>query len=135
MSAVPGSPKVTRCTSKPAPLRIFSSTPSAPASAGVTEGQRTRSRAIERASVMAPLNMRACQWASTARNKLQLALLVPARPCIDRRQRVGPEPVRPARAFQAEQFDKAPEAQAETESADNKRQSRVVEPIPEFVEQ
>src|SRR6478672_8311779 len=52
MSDVPGSPKVTRCTSKPAPLRIFSSTPSAPASAGVTEGQRTRSRAMVRASVI-----------------------------------------------------------------------------------
>src|SRR5260370_20243031 len=53
MSAVPGSPKVTRCTSKPAPFRIFSSTPSAPASAGVTEGQRRRSRAMVRASVIA----------------------------------------------------------------------------------
>src|SRR5216683_7833201 len=53
ISAVPGSPKVTRCTSKPAPLRMFSSTPSAPASAGVTEGQRRRSRAMERASVIA----------------------------------------------------------------------------------
>src|SRR5262245_16361123 len=52
MSAVSGSEKVTRCTSKPADFRMFSRTPSAPASAGVTEGQRIRSRAIERASVM-----------------------------------------------------------------------------------
>src|ERR1700692_986783 len=32
---------------------MFSSTPSAPASGGATEGQRSRSRAIERASVIA----------------------------------------------------------------------------------
>src|SRR6478672_277341 len=119
MSDVPGSPKVTRCNSKPAPLRIFSSTPSAPASAGVTDGQRTRSRAIERASVMPPLTMRARRWASTVRNKFQLALLVPARPYFYRRyryyrrQRVGAEPVRPPRSSQAEQFDKAPDAQTE----------------------
>src|SRR5881396_1748887 len=109
MSDVPGSPKVTRCSSKPAAPRIFSSTPSAPASAGVTDGQRTRSRAMERASVMPSLNMRACRWASTVRNKFELALLVPARPGIARGQRVGAEPVRPARPLQAEHFDKAPE--------------------------
>src|ERR1700748_302250 len=52
MSAVSGSEKVTRCTAKPAAFRMFSRTPKAPASAGVTDGQRIRSRAIERASVM-----------------------------------------------------------------------------------
>jgi len=52
-----------------------------------------------------------------------------------RRRRVRPEPVRPFRPSQAEQLDEAPEAQAETESAHNKPQSRVVEPIPESVEQ
>src|ERR1700761_2257552 len=52
MSAVSGSEKVTRCTSKPAAFRMLSRTPKAPASAGVTDGQRIRSRAIERASVM-----------------------------------------------------------------------------------
>src|SRR5215210_7608646 len=44
---------MTRCTSKPAAVRIFSRTPSAPASAGVTDGQRRRSRAMVRASVIA----------------------------------------------------------------------------------
>src|SRR4051794_207224 len=51
MSAAPGSLKVMRCTSNLAVLSSVSSTPSAPASAGVTDGQRTRSRAMERASV------------------------------------------------------------------------------------
>src|SRR6266404_6950111 len=139
MSVVPGSPKVTRCTSKPAPLRIFSSTPSAPASAGVTDGQRTRSRAMERASVMPPLNMRHWRWASTVRNKFQFALLVPARGggCVgtDRCQRVGAEPVGPFRSSQAEQFDKAPDAQTETEGTDQERQDWVVQPVRELVEQ
>ena len=84
---------------------------------------------------MAPLNMRACQWASTARNKLQLALLVPARPGIARGQRIGAESVRTLRSSQAEQFDKAPDAQTETEGADQKCRSRVVEPVPKLVEQ
>src|SRR5258707_1993063 len=113
MSVVPGSPKVTRCTSKPAPLRIFSSTPSAPASAGVTDGQRTRSRAMERASVMPPLNMRHRRWASSMRNKFQLGLLRPARPRVDWREGIRPEPIGPSRPSQAEQLDKAPEAKNE----------------------
>src|ERR1700692_3173795 len=122
---------------------MSSSTPSAPASAGVTEGQRTRSRAMERASVMPPLNMRPRRWASTVRNKFQLALLVPPRPRIYWRiywrvcwrQRVGTEPVRPFRSPQAEQFDKAPDAQTDTEGADQQRQGRVAQPVRELVEQ
>src|SRR6185312_13715933 len=55
MSDVPGSPKVTRCTSKPASFSRRSRTPSAPASAGVTDGQRTRSRVMETASFIARL--------------------------------------------------------------------------------
>src|SRR6266404_6581113 len=73
---------------------------------------------------------------------LSLATLVLRKFCdavpnasTSRRQRVRPEPVRPFRPSQAEQLDEAPEAQAETESAHNKPQSRVVEPIPESVEQ
>src|SRR5260370_13117453 len=138
ISAVAGSPKVTRCASKPARFRIFSSTPSAPASAGVTDGERTRLRAMERASVMAPLNMRPGPWASTVRNKFQLASLVPARPRFYRRyplQRVGAEPVGPFRSSQAEQFDKAPDAQTETEGTDQKRQGWVVQPVRELVDQ
>src|SRR5205814_4762893 len=118
--AVPGSPKVTRCTSKPAPLRIFSSTPSAPASAGVTEGQRSRSRAMERAegvSRMSPLNMRLGRWASAVRDKFRFAELIPVRGCartrIDGRPRIGAEPVRRACALQQHQLDKAPKLEPE----------------------
>src|ERR1700676_1695876 len=113
MSAVPGSPKLTRCTSKPAALRIFSSTPSAPASAGVTDGQRTRSRAMERASVMPSHTMRARRWASAAHEKF-LALRLCERGCIDAhiasRQRIGPEPVGPACSPQAEEKQHRPPA-------------------------
>src|SRR5687767_15986389 len=52
MGSVPGSAKVTRCTSKPAPLSTFSITASAPPSAGVTDGQRMRSRARAIGSAM-----------------------------------------------------------------------------------
>src|ERR1700687_1759975 len=107
-----------RCTSKPAPLRRSPRTPSAPASAGVTEGERTRSRGMERASVMPPLNMLACRWASTVRNKFQLALLVPARSDIGWRQRIGPGPVRPPRPLQAQQLDKAPDTEAGPDRVD-----------------
>src|SRR5260370_14937267 len=55
---VPGSAKVTRCTSKPAPLRTASIRASAPASAGVTDGQRSKSRARAMGS-MAALQRRA----------------------------------------------------------------------------
>src|SRR5215469_959019 len=51
MSAVPASEKVTRWVAKPACFNSPSSTPSAPASAGVTDGQRIRSRAMASASV------------------------------------------------------------------------------------
>src|SRR6266481_6233305 len=52
-----------------------------------------------------------------------------------RRQRVGAEPVRPFPSSQAEQFDKAPDAHAETERADKKCQGWVVYPDRELVEQ
>src|SRR5262249_12657322 len=55
MSAEPDSEKVTRCTWKPAALRMFSRTPSARAAVGGTDGKRIRPRAIERASVMGGL--------------------------------------------------------------------------------
>src|SRR5713226_902075 len=133
ISAVPGSPKVTRCTSKPAAFRIFSSTPSAPASAGVTEGQRRRSRAIERASFMPPLNMRACRWASTVRDKFQFALLVPARPGIARGQRIGTEPVEPAGPLQAEHFDKTPERKNGHDKSKEGDRVGIVKPILELI--
>src|SRR5258708_38080613 len=135
MSDVPGSEKVTRWVSKPAAFSRFSRTPSAPASAGVTDGQRTRSRAMETASFMPPLNMRCGRWASTVRHKFQLGLLVPARPGVARRQRVWAEPVRRFCASQAEQFDKAPDAQTESEGAGQTRQNRVLQPVRELVEQ
>src|SRR6266700_441188 len=106
-----------RCTSKPAAFRIFSSTPSAPASAGVIERQRTRSRAMERASVMLPLNMLARRWASTAPNKFQLSQLVPIRGCtraaIDRRLRVWAKSVGPSCPSQTQDFDKTPQAESD----------------------
>ena len=63
MSAVPGSLKVTRCTVKPAPVSSVSRTPSAPPSAGVTDGQRSRSWAMAtRIGVVAVMRaaVRAC---------------------------------------------------------------------------
>src|SRR4051812_1557207 len=117
MSAVPGSEKVTRCTVKPAALRIFSSTPSAPASAGVTDGQRTRSRVMETASFIPRLNTPNRRRASLVRHHFDFALLVPSGPRIDRRERVGAEPVGPARALEEEQLDHAPEAQNECTEA------------------
>src|SRR5882762_5961039 len=108
MSAVPGSPKVTRWTVKPAAFRMFSRTPSAPASAGVTDGQRTRSRVMETASFIARLNMSSCRWASAVGHKFQLALLMPCGPRIDRRQRVGAETVAAFGALAAIHFDEAP---------------------------
>src|SRR6266567_1138068 len=136
MSAVPGSEKVTRCTSKPAAFSRSSRTPSAPASAGVTDGQRTRSRAMETASIMSPLNTPERRWASFVRHQFDLALLVPARPCVARgpwRQRVRAKAVGPARALQAIHFDEAP--QAENERGDGQRQVGVGvgEPVRELV--
>src|SRR5216684_2857501 len=139
ISAVPGSPKVTRCTSKPAPLRISSRTPSAPASAGVTDRQRTRSRAMESASVMAPLNMRACRWASTAGEKFLNALCEPMRDRRDARtgcgHRIRPESVGSACPPQAERLDKAPDAKNESDKPDEKRQVRLAEPTRDFRKQ
>src|ERR1700730_9976174 len=121
ISAVPGSPKVTRCTSKPASFRIFSSTPSAPAAAGGAEGERTRARAMERASVMPPLNMLARRWASTAPNKFQLSQLVPirgwTRAAMDRRLRVFAKSVGPSCPSQTHHFDKTPEAESDHDDA------------------
>src|SRR5882757_884146 len=108
MSDVPDSLNVTRCTSKPAAFRMFSRTPSAPASAGVTDGQRTRSRAMETASFIARLNTPNRRRASCVRHRLGLGLLVPAGARIDRRQRVGAELVGLARSPEAIHFDKTP---------------------------
>ena len=55
--------------------------------------------------------MRLRRWASAVRDKFQLAELVPARGRVrirlDRRQRIGAEPVGPACALQQHQLDKA----------------------------
>src|SRR5829696_6163356 len=118
MSAVPGSPNVTRCTSKPAAFRMFSSTPSAPASAGVTDGQRTRSRVMETASFIARLNTSYRRRASLVRHHLDLALLVPGRPRIDWRQRVGAEPVGPGGALEEKQFDETPDTENQRDYPD-----------------
>src|SRR5258708_21189216 len=118
MSAVPGSPKVTRCTSKPAAFRRSSRTPSAPASAGVTDGQRTRSRVIETASFIARLNTPNWRRASLVRHHFDLALLLPARPRIHRLERIAAKPVGLARALQAVQLDKGPDAESEEHNAD-----------------
>src|SRR5437867_4453284 len=123
MSDVPGSPKVTRWISKPASFRRRSRTPSAPASAGVTEGQRTRSRVMETASFIPRLNTPNRRRASLVRYHFDLALLVPGRARVARRlrrQRVGAEPVGLARALQAVHFDEAP--QAENERGNGERQ-------------
>src|SRR3954451_1201898 len=123
MSVVPGSLKVTRCTSKPASFSKRSRTPSAPASAGVTDGQRTRSRVMETASFMPRLNTPNQRRASLVRHHFDLALLVPGRLRIARRrrrQRVGAEPVGLSRTPQAIHFDEAP--QAETGYGNGERQ-------------
>src|ERR1700710_2392564 len=126
MSDVPGSLKVTRCRSKPAAFSRFSRTPSAPASAGGTDGQRTRSRVIETASFIARLNTPNRRRASLVRHHFDLALLLPAWPRIDRRERIGTEPVGLARALQAVQFDKGPDAENEGREADNKSEIGIV---------
>src|SRR6478735_3546667 len=122
MSAVPGSEKVTRCTSKPASFSRRPRTPSAPASAGVTDGQRTRSRVMVTASFIPRLNTPNRRRASLVRHHFDLALLVPGWPRIaqwGRRQRIRAEPVGLARALQAGHLDEAP--QAETECGDGQR--------------
>ena len=97
-----------------------SRTPSAPPSAGVTEGQRRRSRAMATASFMARLNMPSRRCASLARHHFDLALLVPGRPRIERRlrrERVGAEPVGRRRVpLQAVQLDEGPEARVRAAS-------------------
>src|SRR3981081_2718112 len=113
--------------------------PSAPASAGVTEGQRTRSRAMDRASVMPPLNMRPPRWASTAPNKFQLSQLDPIRGCtraaIDRRLRVWAQAAgRPCPA-QPQHFDKAPEAESDHDEHQEVRRVGTAKPVPHFAEQ
>src|SRR3954471_15852756 len=137
MSVVPGSPKVTRCTSKPAALRIFSSTPSAPASAGVTEGQRTRSRAIERAeraSVMPRLNTPHRRRASFVRHHFDFALLFPARPRVDRLQRAGAEPVGLSRSLQAIHFNEAPDHETKNDHSGHHQEVGIAEPVEKLVE-
>src|SRR3954466_9241899 len=136
MSDVPGSPKGTRCTSKPASFSRRSSTPSAPASAGVTEGQRTRSRGMETASFIARFNTPIWRWASFVGYRFEFALLVPGRACIERRlrrQRIGTKAVGLARTLQAVQFDEAP--QAERRRSEGKRQvgERIWKPVGELV--
>src|SRR2546422_3528011 len=114
MSDVPGSPKVTRWISKPASFRRRSRTPSAPASAGVTEGQRTRSRVMVTASFIPRLNTPNRRRASLVRHHFDLALLVPRRPRIGPRlrcKRVGAEPVGLTRALQTIHLDEAPQAE------------------------
>src|SRR6266702_5486008 len=113
MSDVPGSAKVTRWVSKPAAFRMFSRTPSAPASAGVTDGQRTRSRVMETASFIARLNMPNRRRASLVRHHFDLGLLIPAGPRVGRRQRVGAEPIAAVGALAAIHFDEAPHAEYE----------------------
>src|SRR5215218_4367366 len=134
MSDVPGSLNVTRCTSKPAAFRMFSSTPSAPASAGVTDGQRTRSRVMETASFIARLNTPNRRRASLVRDHFDFGLLIPGRPRIDRRQRVGAEPVVPSRAPEEEQLDHAPEAQNEcTEAKQYLQDDEVGKPLCDLI--
>src|SRR5882672_12945433 len=131
MSAVPGSPKVTRCASKPASFSRRSRTPSAPASAGVTEGQRTRSRAMETASFIPRLNTPNRRRASLVRHHFDLALLVPRLPRIDRRQRVGAEPVGPCGPLAAIHFDEAPHAEDERAEARQHCQIGIAEQVLE----
>src|SRR6185503_8399818 len=119
MSAVPGSPKVTRCTSKPASFRRRSRTPSAPASAGVTDGQRTRSRVIDTASFIARLNTPNRRRTSLVRHHFNLALLIPIRSRIDRLKRIAAKPVGLARALQAVELDEGPDAEHEDREADD----------------
>ena len=72
--------------------------------------------------IHAPLNTPKRRRASLVRHHFDLALLVPGRPRIDgaRRQRVGAEPVGPARAPQEIQFDETPQTQ--DERSDGQRQ-------------
>src|ERR1700733_3299973 len=142
MSAASGSLKVTRCTSKPAPPRRFSSTASAPASAGVTDGQRSRSRAMERAeraSVMPSLNMRPRRWASTVGHKFQLALLVPTRGSrwlwSGWRQRIRSESVGSAGPLPKHQLEKAPQIEADRDQQQRDHRIRIFKAIRDCVEQ
>src|SRR5882724_7571052 len=126
MSDVPGSLKVTRCSSKPAAFSRFSRTPSAPASTGVTDGQRTRSRVMETASFIARLNTPNRRRASLVRYHFDLALRVPGRPRICWRKRIGAEPVGLPRTPEAVQLDKTPDAENEGHEAQQQDEIGIV---------
>jgi len=78
--------------------------------------------------------MRFGRRASNVRNKFQLVELAPARARADRRQRIEPEPVGTSGPSQPKQLKDAPNGQTEPDRADEQRQMRVVEPIPQQVE-
>src|SRR3979409_1667331 len=100
---------------------MFSRTPSAPASAGGTEGERAGARVMETAAFRARLNPPTRRRASLVRHHFDLGLLVPAGPRIARRQRVGAEPVGPPGAAEAIHFDEAPDAEHERGEAKQHR--------------
>src|ERR1700682_4231870 len=82
--------------------------------------------------------MRSRRWASTVRHKFQLALLVPARPCVAWRQRsqwVRAEPVRPFRSSQKKYLNDSPQPDGGYDQAEEQRRVGVVEPILELVEE
>src|SRR5262245_26235116 len=136
MSAVPGSPKVTRCTSKPASFSRRSSTPSAPASAGVTEGQRTRSRVMETASFIARLNTPNRRRTSLMGHHFDFALLVPRRPRVGPRlrcERVGAKAVALSRTLQAIHFDEAPQAENERGNGDREIGKGIGKPVGKLI--
>ena len=75
---------------------------------------------METASFMPRLNTPNRRRASLLRNHFDLALLVPARPHVARRQRVGAEAVCLSRAFEEAQLDKTPDE--ENEDAESEQQ-------------
>jgi hypothetical protein len=72
------------------------------------------------------------------RHKFQLAVLVPTWACIARgdrryrRQRIGPEPVRPFRSPQAVHLSEAPDKKNESDEPNERLPPETGKPIAEF---
>ena len=84
--------------------------------------------------------MRPRRWASTVGNKFQFAVLVPARRDSrvrdGRRPRIGPEPVGATCSFEKQQFDEAPDINAEYDKGEGEGHiGFVVKPVHDAAKQ
>src|SRR5215467_1577002 len=113
--AVPGSANVTRCTVNPAALSTPSITPSAPASVGVTDGQRRRSRARAAGSAFGGLIAAALPGAMRSRQRV-----LPRAALCRRAQGIRAKSVGASRAAQATEFYEGPDGDGEADHVQDK---------------